>query len=272
MQVVKASRPISPIKNGVTKPYYIACDDGEIYAVKFKQNPEGARVLANEFVCAELAQKLYLTTPIPSTIQISREFIKDYSGIISEHIGSDIQSGLHFGTMQIKKAFQITNTRMIKSASNIDIVPEILIFDQLVCNTDRDRNGGNLLFDFAKNEIVVLDHSHAFDLGAIWDAAQLRHRIGNPFFLFDSYGYVYKKLIPFISGNNPFHSIISKLKGISNEAIWHIISNIPDEWDVSELDKRALHNYIIDRKERIHEVLTLMQPMLPRWKGGAGNG
>lgn len=52
MDTVDAVQANGPILNGVTRPYSITCSDGHVYIVKFKENPEQHRVLANEYVCA----------------------------------------------------------------------------------------------------------------------------------------------------------------------------------------------------------------------------
>lgn len=267
MDVVNAHRAIDGIKNGCTKPYHVVCD-GEPYIVKFKQNPEGLRVLANEYVCAKLAKKLHLPIPNPALIQVSDEFIKDFGTKISDHVGEQITTGIHFGTKKLKKAYPLTNADMIYLARNVHIVPEILLFDHWIHNSDRDRNGGNLLFDAVKMELVILDHTHAFDLGPIWTATQLTQRMNDRYIIFDTSGYVYKKLVPHIRGNQPFHSILDKMSRLTRDDLWNIIDSIPDQWEVCEEDKIALHSYLWNRLNRIEEVLPLLKPVLPFWKGG----
>lgn len=265
---MNAARAINPIPNGVTKPYYVSCTDNEIYVVKFAQNPYGVRVLVNEYVCAKIAQDLLLPYPMPALINVPSVFIEDHGTMISNHVGDEINEGLHFGTHKIKKVYQVTSPKMIAEASNIDIVPEILLFDQFICNSDRDNNGGNLLFNPSSMEIMIIDHTHAFDLGSIWSAQQLRIRLGQSFEIYNLNGYVYKNLVPFIDGYNPFHNILGKIAGMTDERLWHIINSVPDEWSVNEDEKIALTEYLIDRRNRIEQVPPLMRSNLPYWKGG----
>ncbi len=268
METVKALVPNGKIKNGCTRPYYITCDDGFPYAVKFKENPEGLRVLANEYVCAKLAEILELPLASPRLIQVDTTFVQDYGPEISDHIEDSITPGVHFGTKKVKKAFQISNTQMLEKALNVECIPEVILFDQIICNRDRDSNGGNLIFDATKMEIVVIDHTHAFDLGPIWQSTDLKQRIGNPFELMDPTGYVYSKLVPFIRGNNPFNNIMGKLPRLNSSVIRDIINSIPDEWEVNEEEKKVLHEYLLDRISRIEEVFPIIKPHLPFWKGG----
>jgi hypothetical protein len=269
MQVVSAHRAINKIPNGCTKPYYIACSDGNQYAVKFKENPEGPRVLVNEYVCAKIAEVLELPLASPSFIEIDQNFISVYGQQIEEHVGKRITPGLHFGTKKIRKAFQIYDSTMLQEAVNVDCIPDIILFDHLICNTDRESNGGNLIFDASNMSIVIIDHTHAFDLGPIWTAHDLRQRIGEPFTIFNTSGYIYKKLVPYVKGHNPFSNILKKMKRLTPDLLFDIILNIPEEWNVTLDEKHALHEYLVDRLNRIENVLPQLKHVLPYWKGGS---
>lgn len=271
MNEADAKRAIKPIENGTTRPYYVHCSDNNTYAVKFVQNPNGPRILVNEYICAEIGIDLKLPLANPTLIYSGADFVNDYGAEISSHLDAkSIQVGMQFGTLKVKKATLITSTAMLGEAKNLEIIPEIIIFDQFICNGDRGQNMGNLLFDIEKKEIVVIDHTHAFKLGSLWDAQQLKHHmIGKPFEMFETDGYVYKKLIHFIDGYNPFHSILEKISGMTDDRLWHIINGVPEEWLVSIEEKELLHQYLCDRKKRIEEVLPLLRNQLPRWKGGS---
>jgi hypothetical protein len=268
MDTVKGITPGDPIPNGCTKPFYILCDDGFHYAVKFKENPETSRVLINEYVCGSIAESLDLPMAEAKLIEIDDSFVKDYGKEIALHTGEAISAGLHFGTKKIKKTFQIFNSKMLESAVNIECVPEIILFDQLICNRDRDSNGGNLLYDATDHKITLIDHTHAFDLGPLWNTTELRRRINIPFSSMDMTGYVYKKLVVYVRGNNPFSTILDKIEGLTDEELWHTIDKIPAEWNASEEEKSVLMEYIQDRRNRIKEVLPIIKPNLPYWKGG----
>lgn len=272
MEVKNAIRAAAPIKNGSTRPYYLICDDGCTYAVKFKQNPQGSKAIVNEYICSEMAKILELPIPDPILVNVTDDFLTSNGEKLSEFVGDTILPGTHFGTKKIKKAFSIEQSSAIGSmldfATNLDVISEIFIFDLFICNKDRDSNGGNLLFDATSNQIVILDHTHVFDLGTIWECSQLNMRIGEPFKLINPEGFVYRRLVPYVVGRNPFGKIINKLNGMTYDQISHIINNIPAEWEITNDEKNALINYLVDRKNRIEEVLPLLKPYMPRWKGG----
>lgn len=267
MDVVEAYRPISPLKNGVTKPYIINCS-GEEYVVKFTQNPEGDRALINEFVCAHIADLLDLPLTKPSLIKVNDEFIQDYGDELKQHVTKNIEPGLHFGTKKIQKVFPINTPQILSRANNKDIIPAIILFDHIICNKDRDSNGGNLIFDYTNNKIIVIDHTHAFDIGPLWNDHQLKLRIGEKITPLEMSGYVYHKLVPYVNGHNPFSTILDKLDSITFDTLTEIMNNIPQSWNISEDEKEMLKRYLMDRIERVDEILDCLKPVLPYWKGG----
>lgn len=267
MKVVDASRPISLIKNGVTKPYLINCS-GEEYVVKFLQNPEGNKALINEYVCAKFAQLLNLPIADPVLVNISEEFLNDYGGVIEEHVEEVVEPGIHFGSKKIKKAFPINSTSLVRKATNKDIIASLILFDHIICNKDRDSNAGNLIYDYSNNKIVVIDHTHAFDIGPLWDDTQLKIRIGEGMNAFDMTGYLYNKLIPFIDGHNPFSNVLFNVGLVSKEILEDIMNNIPQSWNINTKEEVVLVEYLLDRISRVDEILYCLKPVLPNWKGG----
>jgi hypothetical protein len=47
------------------------CDDGDCYVVKFQNNPQGKRILANEMLAGRLALALGLPVSEPEVAEVS---------------------------------------------------------------------------------------------------------------------------------------------------------------------------------------------------------
>lgn len=268
MNVVNAFRPIAPMKNGVTKPYILNCS-GEEYVVKFLQNPDGNKVLINEFVCANIAKFFDLPLAEPALVNIDKQFIEDYGEEINNHVGEKVEPGIHFGTKLIKKAYPINTSQILKQTINTNIIPSLILFDHIINNKDRDSNRGNLLIDYERKMLVVIDHSHVFDIGPLWDEHQLKIRIGEKISPLDMTGYIYHKLISYIDGHNPFSGVLYKVEHISSESLSNIMYKIPSTWNINNNEKAVLVDYLLDRIERVDEILTNLKPFLPKWKGGS---
>lgn len=266
LKTIKADILQGPVGNGCTEPYHMLCS-GDPYIVKFAQNPESSRVLINEYVCALLAKKLDLPIPDASLIEINETLIQQTP--ILQEIG--VKPGLHFGSKKMRKATPIPSHFVIKRAVNKEYLPDILLFDHWINNKDRGSNSGNMLIETNTKEIVIIDHTHAFDIGSLWNEHQLRRLIGEPLIAFDLTGPVYSNFVNYINGHNPFHSVLHKMSNITEDYIKGIICSTPEEWGCTQTEQKVLCEYILDRKERIEEVLPKLQEVLPYWKGGANS-
>ncbi len=160
--------------NGCTIPFVVWCDDGKTYIVKFPGNEQGVKALVNEFIASNLCE--YLELPI-FNYNLIHVKISDYN----DKTKNDIVplEGTAFGTIYNDNALTVLNSRMISKAKNKNDAIKILIFDILIGNFDRNR--GNLMIDSISNKIFMIDHTHIFDLGTIWDEFQLPRLIDEKF-------------------------------------------------------------------------------------------
>lgn len=64
--IVTAVQHIRPMRGGA-QSHLMRCSNNKFYVVKFRNNPQGVRILANEFVFSHLAKLLGLSVPSPAT-------------------------------------------------------------------------------------------------------------------------------------------------------------------------------------------------------------
>lgn len=266
MDIVKAISAVEAVTNGGTKPYVLMGENGQQYYVKFKENPESARILINEYICGEIAALIGLPITENVLIEIDQQFIDIFGEEIEEHIWESPSPGLHFGSLKINDVYLIEDTGTINEAKNIDCLPTILLFDHLIGNNDRESNKGNILIT-GKKEIYAIDHSNAFEIGPLWDAHQLDLRLDSPISLLDMNGYVYSKWTDHISDPNPFSAFFDNLPRLTDDVLWNIIDSTPEEWAITPREKEKLLAYISFRRDNIVEVPELLRDALPYWKG-----
>src|SRR5512136_1924330 len=60
---------------GASQPCLLRCEDGEAYVVKFRNNPQHVRVLANEMLASRLALLIGLPVPTPAFVDVPLELI-----------------------------------------------------------------------------------------------------------------------------------------------------------------------------------------------------
>src|SRR3954466_963283 len=60
---------------GGAQAHLMRCDDGSFYVVKFQNNPQHIRVLANEMLATRLAARLGLPVPRVEVVEVRPELI-----------------------------------------------------------------------------------------------------------------------------------------------------------------------------------------------------
>lgn len=241
--------------NGCTIPYVVWCDDGNTYVVKFPGNEQGVKTLVNEFIASNLCEYLELPIFQYNLINVKKE---DYN----ENTENDIVplEGTAFGTIYNDNALIILNSGMIAKSVNRNDAIKILIFDILIGNNDR--NKGNLMIDSVSKKIYMIDHTHIFGIGTLWDEYQLPRLIEDEFKIEALNQFNYNNIIESIKMNenfyNELHKFINKVKNINKDFIENIMKNIPNDWNVSNKEKSLLVDYIYIRFNRVDEILNLL--------------
>ena len=85
---------------GASQPQLLRCEDGASYVVKFQNNPQHVRVLANEMLAGRLALLIGLPVPVPAFVEVPHELIQGNPALKLE-IGARREPcipGLHFGS------------------------------------------------------------------------------------------------------------------------------------------------------------------------------
>ena len=75
------------------------CSDGNFYVVKFRNNPQHLRVLANELLATRLAEAAGLPVPSTEVVEVGDWLVENSSDLNIQLSGSVIrcQPGLQFG-------------------------------------------------------------------------------------------------------------------------------------------------------------------------------
>jgi len=85
---------------GASHPWLLWCDDGGCYVVKFQNNPQHPRILANEMLASRLAKLIGLPVATPAVVSVPRELIEG-GPTLEFDVGSRCERclpGLHFGS------------------------------------------------------------------------------------------------------------------------------------------------------------------------------
>lgn len=241
---------------GITEPKYAILDDGIQIVVKLSHGPEGNLVLFNEYVCYRLA--ILMDIPMP------------YCGICvmddnTEVFDSNIASSDNYG-YAFYSTFMPKTTKLLASIINLmknkEVFIKVLLFDHIIFN--RDRNEGNLLVQFYKEDVSlkVIDHTHVFINGAIWDSNCLKTAMKENDLLSKEvleynerlYGMFYRNIS--ITKEILEQVSIEFKNKISCDIIRKIIEECPQEWRPTKESESMLVEYLMYRINHFDVIIS----------------
>ena len=117
--------------------------DGFLYVVKFQNNPQGARVLANELLATRLAEAAGLPVPAAEVIEVSEWLISNTRELTIQLAGQSIPClpGLQYGSRYALPPWegQVLDwlpQSMLDRVRNLEWFAGMLAFDKWLCNAD----------------------------------------------------------------------------------------------------------------------------------------
>lgn len=85
---------------GGSQAKLLRCSDGRYYVVKFQNNPQGLRILANELLAALIAKMLGLPVPQPAIVDVDPELVRHTEELVIDNGWQRVRCcpGLCFGS------------------------------------------------------------------------------------------------------------------------------------------------------------------------------
>ncbi len=166
--------------NGGTQSQLMRCSDKEYYVVKFQNNPQGIRILANELLANILAKRLGLPVPDAAIVSVDAELICQTSEIViqKEHSRVRCRPGLCFGSQYpsdavpdrtcLLRALDFLPTDLVSAVSNVTDFVGMLVFDKWTGNTDDRQNVFFRATGQSSYKALMIDQGHCFN-GQKWD-------------------------------------------------------------------------------------------------------
>jgi len=183
--------PISALEHvrrmrGGTQSHLMRCSDKQYYVVKFKNNPQGIRILANELLASILASKLGLPVAETAIVDVDARLIRYTQELVIQLENSRVpcRSGLCFGSRYprgpvsdascLPPAVDLMPTDLLYKVSNITDFVGMLVFDKWTGNTD-DRQSVFLRQGQSSYRAWMIDHGSCFN-GMEWNFPDLPRR------------------------------------------------------------------------------------------------
>jgi HipA-like kinase len=134
---------------GGAQAHLMRCDDGGYYIVKFQNNPQHLRILANEMLATRLAARLGLCVPQVEVIEVRADLIAYTSELVVQlGIGrTPCSAGKQFGSQFPGHPARMTvhdflPDEQLSSVQNLRDFLGVFVFDKWTCNT----NGRQAIF------------------------------------------------------------------------------------------------------------------------------
>jgi hypothetical protein len=240
--------------------------DGHAYVVKFQNNPQHLRVLANELMATKLAAAVGLTTPGCDVVEVT-EWLIDNTAELDLELGSRrerCQAGHCFGSRLVGglmpgHLLDYLPEEQLLEVRNLKEFAGILALDKWTCNT----NGRQAVFSRKARErkytATFIDYGYCFNAGEwVYRDSPLRGV------------YARNAVYRGVTGWESFEPWLGRIETLAAETVWSIAETVPPEWyggDAATLE--ALVEQLLNRRTRVRELIEAFRESsrgpFPNW-------
>ncbi len=248
---IQAVQHIRRMRGGA-QSHLMRCADGNLYVVKFQNNPQHTRVLANDWLGTCLAALVGLSVPTPAIVEVHPWLIEHTPELRFELGGRQVMpvSGLCFGSRYVVPQDEGVVHDYLPEGSmgcvrNQYEFAGILALDKWTCNADGRQVAFWKRMRQRRLTASFIDQGYCFNAGE-WSFpdAPLRGVFGRN----DVYANV--------SGWESFEPWISRIENFSESLLWPIAEQVPPEWydrDQDELDR--LLSTLLERRRKVRDLI-----------------
>jgi HipA-like protein len=267
------SEPLSAVQHirkmrGGSQSHLLRASDGNFYVLKFQNNPQDIRILANEYLGSKIGALLGLPMPEVRLIDVSEWLINNTPDLKIETAGVSVPcaSGLQLGIQYVAdpqqaRVFDYLPESMLQKLSNTEDFPRVLVFDKWTGNSDGRqavfvRGPGQRLY-----RAVFIDQGYCFNAGQ-WDFPD------SPLRGTHAQTSVYAS----VKGWKSFEPTLSRAEQIQLPELSTIAAEIPGEWygnDTKALSRliESLHNRRSLIRRLISDFRNSSRSPFPNWVG-----
>lgn len=254
---------------GGTQSHLMRCEDGGYYVVKFQNNPQGVRILANEMMAGKLAQALGLPVAQPEVVEVSDWLIEHTPELYVDwgkqrlRCRSGFQFGSRFPCDPLRTpAYDFLPDSLLETVSNRRSFWGMLVFDKWTCNCDSRQSvfcrpsGG----DSSPYVATMVDQGFCFNANE-WNFpdAPLRGLC------------MQLSIYAGVVGWESFEPFLTRLANLSEEVLEEAAAAVPPEWYEGKTEElRALLSALAERRRQVAPMLWELQQSpkrpFPAWR------
>ncbi|MBS4199353.1 hypothetical protein KHA93_06775 [Bacillus sp. FJAT-49732] len=234
---------------GKSCAHLITFDDGKDYVVKYVQ-PVFDKALPNEWIAYCLGRYLGLPIPYSRIVEIPSEFSTNIPELLQM---SD--SHHHFASLYIPDCIDGHEATSVSHIINNDTLASIILFDYWLHNRDRTRKNILLLEKEPQSyHLWAIDHSEVFGSYS-WLLSDLEIQQAD---IMKSATHQF--MAKYIEDENSFYEQLELIQTIPTFLIEEIVSVIPDEWNVTREERKAIVSTLVERRK--HILPNLLQKVI----------
>lgn len=237
---------------GGAQSHLMLCSDSHLYVVKFQNNPQHLRVLANELFASRLGEALGLPFPPSEIVEVTDWLIDNTPDLTilhnrgQERCASGLQYGSRFaaGLNSGPTIVDYLPEEHLREVRNLSEFAGVLVFDKWTGNV----NGRQAIFQKSPKEphytATFIDQGYCFSAGE-WKFFDAPLRGVYPRNL------VYRM----ITGWESFEPWLKRVESFPERQVWSIAEAVPPEWygDLAEMEK--LVESLLQRRNQVRNLI-----------------
>jgi HipA-like kinase len=259
--VISAVQQVRRMRGG-SQSQLMRASDGGFYIVKFQNNPQDVRVLANEFFATRLGLWLGLPMPMVAVIEVSDWLISNTPDLRIELAGvsTPCSSGLQLASRYVVDPEQdmvfdyLPETLMIEKTQNMADFAAVLAFDKWTGNADGRQAVFSKKVHARKYTATFIDQGYCFNAGT-WDFPD------SPLRGVFCRNCVYEQ----VAGWESFEPALSRLEQIDPSELWRLAQGMPEVW--YQHDSAGLARLI----ETLYRRRALIRDLITAFRGSSRN-
>lgn len=214
---VRATRYVTPLREGGSLPGIVEAADSGTYVIKFRGAGQGLKVLVAEVIVAELGRLLGLRVPELRALQLEQaigryEADEEVQDLLTASVGLNLGVDFLPGSFGWDDSFDVDPAEAAK----------IVWLDAFTANVDRGWRNPNLLI--WHRELWLIDHGAALYFHHSWD----QPTAGPHQFAAQSYDSTDHVLVKYLGGVAVADAELAPM--VDRGLLTEVLSRVPDEW------------------------------------------
>ena len=228
--------------------------DSQLWVVKFQNNPQHIRVLANELIATRLAEAVGLTVPVSDVVEVTEWLVANTSDMLvevgrgrTERCRAGLQFGSRFvGGLMPGQVMDFLPEQQLAEVRNVQEFAGMLAIDKWTGNC----NGRQAVFERRARErkyrATFIDQGFCFNAGEwTFPDSPLRGV------------YLRTGVYAGVRGWTSFEPWLSKIEEFPADKLWAIAETVPPEWYGGDLgDIERLMEEMLKRRGRVRELIA----------------